>query len=255
MQSLNSSPTPRHLSECRLVGYRHPKQDDCPGAKRQSGQTWEQPLSCKHLLPVGWIRASACFLRRVFFVMRILVQFDGQNLFHLAKNAWGPSAPYHYPSYDVQKLARALVSMAPGRTLAEVRFYTGVPSQVARPTLNRFWTNKLRELRNQGIQVYRGRLNAGGQEKGVDVSLALDLVQATYEQRYDVAIIVSQDSDFGPAVRLAKQIAKNQGVTLEFESAFPFAQGRVSPRGVPGTNWVRINKGIYDACIDTSDYR
>lgn len=193
--------------------------------------------------------------RRVFFVMRTLVQFDGQNLFHLAKYAWGPGAPYHYPSYDVQKLAQALVSMAPSRTLSEIRFYTGVPSQTARPTLNRFWTNKLRHLRNQGISVYRGRLNAGGQEKGVDVSLALDLVQATYEQRFDVAIIVSQDSDFGPAVRLAKQIASNQGNTLGFESAFPFEQGRVSPRGVPGTTWVRIGKDIYDACLDPYDYR
>lgn len=107
--------------------------------------------------------------------MRTIVQIDGQNLFHLAKEAWGPGVPYHYASYDVQKLAETLVEMSPGRTLSEIRFYTGVPDHQARPTLNRFWTNKLRHLRNQGIHVYRGRLNAGGQEKGVDVSLALDL--------------------------------------------------------------------------------
>ena len=89
----------------------------------------------------------------------------------------------------------------------------------------------------------------------MDVSLALDLVQATYELRYDVAIIVSQDSDFGPAVRLAKEIAMGQGRTLEFESAFPFEQGRVSPRGVPGTRWVRMDQTTYDACQDPTDYR
>ena len=54
--------------------------------------------------------------------MRTIVQIDGQNLFHLAKYAWGPSAPYHYLSYDVQQLAQALVAMAPGRTLAETHF-------------------------------------------------------------------------------------------------------------------------------------
>ena len=187
--------------------------------------------------------------------MRTLVQFDGQNLFHLAQYAWGPAAPYNYASYDVLNLAQALVSMGPGRSLTEIRFYTGVPSHSSRPILNRFWTNKLEHLRSQGIHVYRGRINAGGQEKGVDVSLALDLVHATYEQRYDVAIIVSQDSDFGPAVKLAKEIAKGQGRTLEFESAFPFEDGRVNPRGVPGTTWVKVDQALYDACHDPTDYR
>ena len=59
------------------------------------------------------------------------------------------------------------------------------------------------------MPAYRGRVNSSGQEKGVDVSLALDLVQAIYEQRYEVAIIVSQDADFGPAVLLAKNITRS----------------------------------------------
>ena len=37
------------------------------------------------------------------------------------------------------------------------------------------------------MYVYRGRVNAGGQEKGVDVSLALDLVRATYDRQFEVA--------------------------------------------------------------------
>ena len=74
------------------------------------------------------------FLGGCFF-MRTIVLIDGQNLFHLARTAWssGPSSPYDWPSYDVEKLAHALVSRAPGRTLAEVRFYTGVPD----PTVGR----------------------------------------------------------------------------------------------------------------------
>ena len=154
----------------------------------------------------------------------------------------------------MQQLAQALVDLDSGRTLVETHFYTGVPDASTRPKLNRFWTNKLRHLRNQAIKVYRGRVNIGGQEKGVDVSLALDLVKATYEQRYDLAIIVSQDSDFGPAVGLAREIAKDQGRKLAFESAFPFQQGSISPRGVPGTKWVRIDKAMYDACHDPRRY-
>lgn len=93
-----------------------------------------------------------------------------------------------------------------------------------------------------------------GQEKGVDVSLSLDLVRATYEQQYDVAILVSQDSDFGPAVKLAKEIARFQNRSPIFESAFPIIPGR-SRRGVPGTTWVPITQQTYDACYDPRDYR
>ena len=197
-----------------------------------------------------------------FFAMRTIVFFDGQNLFRTAKAVWGgsssdPSSPYNWPSYDVQRLAQCLVSLVPGRTLKEIRFYTGVHDRDVRPTHYWFWTNKLDQLMTEGIYVYRGRVSRYAQEKGVDVSLAVDLVQATHEQRYEVAIIVSKDSDFGPAVKLAKTIAKAQGRQLVFESAFPVGENtpRRKRRGVPGTQWVYIDRAAYDACRDWNDYR
>lgn len=110
-------------------------------------------------------------------------------------------------------------------------------------------------MEQQGIIVFQGRINSRGQEKGVDVSLALDLIQATYEQRYETVVIVSQDSDFGPAVRLSKTIANSQGRTPTFCSAFPNERGKVSRRGIPGTTWFHIGKETYDACHDPGDYR
>ena len=77
--------------------------------------------------PARWIVASATSLGGCFFV-RAIVFIDGQNLYHLARRAWAsPSSPYTWPSYDVEKLAHALVSKTPGRNLVEIRFYTGVP--------------------------------------------------------------------------------------------------------------------------------
>ena len=192
--------------------------------------------------------------------MRTIVFIDGQNLYHLAKRAWGSDASFAYswPSYDVEKLSRALVNYRDGRTLAETRFYTGVSDPKAGSKQEfwyGFWSNKIRHLKRQGIYVYRGRVNLGGQEKGVDVSLAIDLIRATYEFQYEAAIIVSQDSDFGPAIRLAKQIAKGQGRMLAFESRYPVGPGSRSRRGVPGTTWLPIDKKIYDACHDPRDYR
>lgn len=195
--------------------------------------------------------------------MRTIVLIDGQNLYHLARSAWASdsdiqNSAYSWPSYDVIKLAQALVAGTPGRRLTEVRFYTGVPnpgSGKVQKFWHEFWTNKLRDLRNRGVVVYRGRINAGGQEKGVDVSLALDLVQATYEGRYDCAIVVSRDTDFGPAVRMSKEIARMQGRKLTFESSYPLGAKSSSRRGIPGTLWVPITKSTYDACLDLTDYR
>jgi hypothetical protein len=194
--------------------------------------------------------------------MNAIVLFDGQNLYHLARNAWAPpghvpGSPYAYPSYDVEALAARLVGRQPGRVLQQIRFYTGVPDPRTSTTTfwHGFWGNKLRFLGSRGIYVYRGRVNPGGQEKGVDVSLAVDLVQLTYDRAYDLAVIVSQDWDFGSAVRLARKIARDQGRPLAFESAFPFQAGKVSPRGIPGTTWVHIDRALYDACFDPTDYR
>ena len=196
-------------------------------------------------------------------MMRTIVLIDGQNLYHLAKVAWADdsnasSSPYVWPSYDVIKLAHALANRIPGRTLTEIRFYTGVPNPSAgrlQKFWHEFWSKKLRDMKNRGVYVYRGRVNTGGQEKGVDVSLALDLIQATYEQRFECAVIVSRDSDFGPAVRMSKEIARMQNRRLTFESSFPLDLGSSSRRGVPGTLWVPIDKSTYDSCLDLTDFR
>ena len=195
--------------------------------------------------------------------MGTIVFIDGQNLFHLARLAWSgsdsdASARYAWPSYDIEKLANAVALRVPRRSLSGIRFYTGVPDPAlgARQKFwHGFWSNKTRPLKNKGIYVYRGRVGLGGQEKGVDVSLAIDLVKATYEKSYEVVVIMSQDWDFGPAVHLAKSIAREQGRQLVFESAFPYGPGSVSKRGVPGTEWTHIDQETYDRCFDPVDYR
>ena len=192
--------------------------------------------------------------------MRTIVFIDGQNLYRLALDTWGKPRTretfrYSWPSYDVLKLANALARSAPNRILTEVRFYTGVPSRETDERWHKFWTNKLFSLTGQGVHTYRGRVDRYGNEKGVDVSLAIDLVHATHEQRYDVAIIVSQDSDFVPAVDLAKEVAIKQGRNIIFESAFPATSADRRGRGINGTKWTPISKSLYDSCHDPTDYR
>jgi hypothetical protein len=66
---------------------------------------------------------------------------------------------------------------------------------------------------------------------------------------------VSQDWDFGEAVRLAGAIARDGNRALMVESAFPYEPDRINPRGIPGTTWVHIDKATYDGCVDTRDHR
>lgn len=45
-------------------------------------------------------------------------------------------------------------------------------------------------------------------EKGVDVNLAVDLVTLAFENKYDIAIVISNDGDFVPAVKKAQSYGK-----------------------------------------------
>lgn len=48
-------------------------------------------------------------------------------------------------------------------------------------------------------------------EKGVDITLALDMAMKAFMDHYDIAIIVSGDGDFAKAV----QVVKNTGRKVE----------------------------------------
>lgn len=193
--------------------------------------------------------------------MRTIVFIDGQNLYHLARAAWSPGpqvagSPYGYPSYDVEKLATWLVAHDRRRILQQTRFYTGVPELRNPQTTfwHGFWGRKLRYLVSRGVYVYRGRVRPGGQEKGVDVSLAIDLIQLTYEAACDIAIIVSQTGTSARPYDLPGRIARDHNRALTVESAFPYEAGRMNPRGIPGSTWIHIDKTTYDGCLDERDW-
>ena len=138
-----------------------------------------------------------------------------------------------------------------------MRFYTGVPSQSQDAFCHKFCNNKLRALQREGVYIYRGRLSSNGQNvqgKGVDVGMAIDLVQAAHHQSYDLAIIVSQDSDLAPAVSLARQVTRAQNKAVDFESAIPQVPGR-RLFGIRGTIWAPFDKATYDKCLDPTDDR
>ena len=98
-------------------------------------------------------------------------------------------------------------------------------------------------------------MTLAGLEKGVDVRIALDIVRFALEGSYDVALIFSQDQDLIEAVQDVKKISMLQDRWIKPACAFPTSPTVQKTRGINGTDWIRIDRATYDACIDPNDYR
>lgn len=198
---------------------------------------------------------------------RVVAFFDGQNLFYATKDAFG----YPYPNYDPLCLANAICANQPDWMLSGARFYTGIPDPSIDPERHQFWSKKLAVMGSRGIHIfsrplrYQNKLitlpngaitsTPVGREKGVDVRIALDIVRYALEKRYDVALIFSQDQDLSEAVSEVKLISQREQRWLCVASAYPVSPTYSNRRGINGTNWIRIQRAAYDACIDPNDYR
>ncbi len=191
---------------------------------------------------------------------------DGQNLFYAAKKAFG----YPYPNYDPKALAERIASDR-GWTLVETFFYTGIPDASDNPFWHHFWTAKLAVMGTRDIQTFSRALryrnqtvrlpNGGvttiltGQEKGIDIRIALDVVRLARENRYDVALIFSQDQDLSEVAEEVRAISIQQARWIKVACAFPVSPTAGNRRGINGTDWITVNRATYDTCLDPNDYR
>ncbi len=192
--------------------------------------------------------------------------FDGQNLFHAAREAFG----YTWPNYDVAKLTHAVCQMK-GWTPGRIYFYTGLPSVKDDPFWNHFWTAKLAVMGTRGIRTYSRHLKYRnqlvhvpgggvttalvGQEKGIDIRIALDVVRMARENQYDVALIFSQDQDLSEVADEVRSISIAQDRWIKLACAFPVSPTYENVRGIHKTDWIEIDRSTYDACLDPNDYR
>lgn len=199
-------------------------------------------------------------------VKRTIVFFDGQNLFHSAREAFG----YPYPNFDPLELALSVTALK-GWKLAEVRFYTGVPDARDNAFWNHFWTAKLAQMGREGIKTFSRSLRYQnrvvtlpdgttkselvGHEKGIDVRIALDIMRLALGDAFDVAILFSQDQDLSEVADEVRVIAKSRDRWMKIASAFPVSPTSRNTRGVNRTDWIPIDRALYDACLDTRDYR
>lgn len=199
-------------------------------------------------------------------VKRAVAFYDGQNLYHHAKAAFA----HHHPNYDPIKLFDAICAQQ-GWQQVGIRFYTGVPTAAKDPLWHGFWSKKLLVLRRAGVLVTDRKLRYKtasaydengdeveieiAQEKGIDVRLALDVIRLALSNQFDVACIFSQDQDLAEVVADVREIGRTHDRWIKIASAFPSSATASSHRGIDGTDWIRIDRTTYDACLDPRDYR
>ncbi len=197
---------------------------------------------------------------------RTIIFVDGQNLFHAAKAAFG----YPYPNYDIKLLSEKICSTQ-GWPISEIRFYTGIPDLQDDPFWHKFWSNKLTCMGQEGIRIFTrslryrnqtvklpdGKIHTFlvGQEKGIDIRIALDIIRLANENRYDVCLVFSQDQDLTEVADEVRRISIEKNRWIKMASAFPVSPTCGNSKGIDRTDWIRIDRATYDSCIDPKDYR
>lgn len=141
---------------------------------------------------------------------RAAVYIDGSNFYFKLRNLKLKNiSKFDYHAFS-QWLAR-------DRSIISKRYYVGVvraeESNIKGQELRREQQKLFAHLTspNQEFIIKQGYLmqNDGTyHEKGVDVKLAVDLLVGAYDDLYDVAIIVSSDTDLIPAIQKIKHLKK-----------------------------------------------
>jgi len=86
------------------------------------------------------------------------------------------------------------------------------------------------------------------QEKGVDVALAVDLVVMAVQEKFDVGVVASTDTDLRPALEFVLTLPGKTVEVVAWQSARPLS--------IEGKHiWChRMSRGDYDLVEDTRDY-
>ncbi|MCC7142774.1 MAG: NYN domain-containing protein [Candidatus Eisenbacteria bacterium] len=199
-------------------------------------------------------------------VKRTIAFFDGQNLFHAAREAFGNK----HPNYGPLELANSICVLK-GWDLVQTRFYTGIPDPADAPFWHDYWSRRLQALSRKGVVVYSRPLRyrnkivrlpdgsehtfAAGEEKGIDVRIALDLIQLATHDEYDVGLIFSQDRDLSEVADETRSLARESDRWIKLASAFPSGPVSRNRRGINKTDWIPIDRELYQRCVDPYDYR
>jgi uncharacterized LabA/DUF88 family protein len=133
-----------------------------------------------------------------------MIFIDGSNFYYALKRSFSKT------NIDFEKFCNFLVN---SDNLIQIKYYNSPLNRIENPEEYKKQQKFFEYLSEVPlIDIYFGRLekrpDGKKAEKGVDVKLAVDLVVDAYKDRYDIAILVSNDADFIPAIQEALNLNK-----------------------------------------------
>ncbi len=141
---------------------------------------------------------------------RVIIFLDGSNFYHRLKD----------PELDLRQLLgfdykRFAQWLAHRRPIVDCIYYVGlVRKEPGNPKSEELVRNQQRLfafLQKQDWKIKTGYMmkhDKDYKEKGVDVKLAVDILDMAYQDKYNTAIIVSSDTDLIPGIIRAKELGK-----------------------------------------------
>lgn len=143
---------------------------------------------------------------------RVMIFIDGSNLYHSLKGF------FKRTDLDMGKFSQKLLEK---RRLVRIYYYNAEVGRKEEPERykdqQKFFASvnavPYLELR-LGHLVYNNWPGSPPYEKGVDIQLATDMITHSYKNNYEVAILVTGDSDYVGALQAVKDNGKNVEVAL-----------------------------------------
>jgi uncharacterized LabA/DUF88 family protein len=192
---------------------------------------------------------------------------DGQNFYLSARTAFG----LRYPDFDTRAVADTIARKVSGQEADHIHFYTGMPVQKFSPRWFEFWTNKIAAMEAEGIETFTRPLRyihetdpqsptgykiLSTREKGIDLRIALDVMEVARRTDVENIVIVSRDQDFQEVIEKIETMCAFERRDIGLWSAYPDGgNGPSHLRGIDGTKEVIIDREEYARCIDRTDYR
>lgn len=136
----------------------------------------------------------------------------------------------------------------PDRVLTEIRVYTGIHTPVRDARLNAMMQRRMSAgiaEQPDKVDVFPRPLRYSlkrpkGEEKGVDVELAIDVVSLALDDAFDVCVVASGDTDLVPALQLvADRFPDKTLVTLGLEPITGCEENTPAPLDLPRGDVVR----------------
>lgn len=204
---------------------------------------------------------------------RVAIFVDYQNAYMRARQSFGDPEVDPFTVGQVHPRQLGLLLTAKGRTvdqarrLEEVRVYRGQPDARHNSTAEAACVRQVerwrsedrvsaitRPLQYRTIKRRSGRPVAWeAHEKGIDVRIALDMLMGAVKDAFDVAILVSADSDLVPALEAVLEVGKRVEVAAWRTDRAHGSRPRLS---VPGRNvWCHwLDRGDFEQVSDDTDY-